>query len=75
MMSDPVALAAAWRARTAAGYAGPVHVRLKPAGHAVTVTRGDVTYTAATYHARYKADAHAEQIARQLCEADPQQNH
>ena len=66
MTIDTVSLAAAWRARAAAGYAGPVAVRITARGFAVVVQHGDVSYTAGIHHARYKASAQAEQIARHV---------
>jgi hypothetical protein len=66
---DSARLASAWRARLAAGYTGPITVELRPAGFAVILRRGDVVANVGTFHARYKADARAEQAARELGEA------
>lgn len=65
MSDDSVTLAAAWRARVAAGYPGPISVRLTARGFAVLQLGGDGVCTRlAVEHARYRADARAEQYAR-----------
>jgi hypothetical protein len=64
---DDVELAAGWRARVARGYAGPVTVRPKPAGYSVTVHYASgVIAGVGTFRARYKADAEAERLARDI---------
>jgi hypothetical protein len=65
-VTDSATLAAAWRERVAAGYDGPVSVKLTGRGHGVMLDRNGVHTLVATYPAKYKAHAHAEQVARKL---------